>query len=367
MSNLWIIRILVIVCAGVAFLISLGATPISMKLANLVGAIDVPKDDRRMHKTATPRFGGFAIFLGASITILLIRFVLFYKLPDFFQQDEPIEKLGGVLIGGVLIYLVGAYDDIKGMKAVVKFICQIVCAFVAFVFGIRIPAISVLGLDFADNSVSGLALSCVVTIIWIVLITNTINLIDGLDGLAGGVAAISSLAIAYAAYIHGQYVVALSMVALAGAAVGFLPFNFYPAKIFMGDSGALLLGFMLATISVIGPAKGATIVATIVPVLVLGVPLFDVIFAIFRRVSKGRPIFSADKGHFHHQLAYMGMGQRRAVLITYGISAVMGLAAILLSRQLYIESISLFFVALLFIVVLVWDWNTNEKSDNVSQ
>jgi UDP-GlcNAc:undecaprenyl-phosphate GlcNAc-1-phosphate transferase len=332
-----------------------------MKLAVLFGAIDVPKDDRRMHKTAIPRFGGFAIFLGAAITILLIRFVLFYKLPDVFQRDEPVEKLAGVLIGGALIYLVGVYDDIKDMNAIVKFICQIACASVAFLFGIRIPAINVLGLNFADDSVSGIVLSYVVTILWIVIITNTINLIDGLDGLAGGVAAISSLSIAYAAYIHGQYVVTLAMVAVAGAAVGFLPFNFYPAKIFMGDSGALFLGFMLATISVIGPAKGATIVAIIVPVLVLGMPLFDIIFAVFRRVSKGRPIFGADKGHFHHQLAYMGMGQRRAVLTTYGISAVMGLAAIVFSRQLYIESISLFFVALLFIVILVWDWNNNEK------
>jgi UDP-GlcNAc:undecaprenyl-phosphate GlcNAc-1-phosphate transferase len=361
MSVLWIVRILTVVSFALPFILSLLLTPLAIRIAPLIGAMDVPKDDRRMHKEAVPRFGGFAIFLSATAALLLIRFWLFNKLPESYQQDEPVTHLMGVAAGGALIYLVGLYDDLKDMKAGVKFACQFVAASIAFVFGIRIPAISVLGLDFADGSAGSIALSYAVTVLWIVLITNTINLIDGLDGLAGGVAAISSLSIAYAAYIHGQYVVALAMVAVAGATAGFIPYNFYPAKIFMGDSGALFLGFTIASVSVIGPAKGATIVAIIVPVLVLGLPLFDVLFAIFRRVRKGRPIFSADKSHLHHQLAYMGMGQRRAVLMIYGVSSVMGIAAVVFSRQLYIESLSLFCVALLFVVILVWDWNRNEQ------
>jgi UDP-GlcNAc:undecaprenyl-phosphate GlcNAc-1-phosphate transferase len=182
-----------------------------------------------------------------------------------------------------------------------------------------------------------------------------------MDGLAAGVTSIASLALGYSAYLHGQYAVTFAMVVIAGAALGFLPFNFFPAKVFMGDGGALFIGFVLASVSVIGPAKGPALVATIVPVLVLGLPIFDVLFAIVRRKAKGRSIFSADKGHLHHQLSFMGMGQRRSVLMLYGISAVMGIAAIMLSRRLYLESVFLFFTAVLFIVILIWGWNRKEQ------
>jgi UDP-GlcNAc:undecaprenyl-phosphate GlcNAc-1-phosphate transferase len=202
--------------------------------------------------------------------------------------------------------------------------------------------------------------SFIVTVLWIAFITNTINLIDGLDGLAAGVTALAALSIGYAAFLEGQVLVTLCMVVCAGAALGFLPYNFYPARIFMGDSGALYLGFMLASISVIGPAKSATMVATIVPVLVLGVPIFDVLFAIMRRLIRRKSIFSADRGHLHHQLSNIGMGQRRAVLMLYGISAIMGISAIILSRRLYTEALFLFCTALLFIVLLIWEWNTKD-------
>jgi UDP-GlcNAc:undecaprenyl-phosphate GlcNAc-1-phosphate transferase len=243
------------------------------------------------------------------------------------------------------------------MRALVKLGGQIFTAIVAFALGIRIPAIGILGLNFAQDEVGGLLLSFVITVVWIVLIINTINLIDGLDGLAAGVAAIASLAIAYAAYIHGFYVVTFSMMALAGSAIGFLPFNFFPAKVFMGDSGSMFLGFILASISIIGPAKGATIMATAMPVLVLAVPIFDVGFAMIRRMAHGRSIFEPDKGHLHHQLARIGMGQRRSVLMLYGVSGVMGIAAVTFSRAHYIEAGSLFAIAVVFIMILIWDWN----------
>jgi UDP-GlcNAc:undecaprenyl-phosphate GlcNAc-1-phosphate transferase len=184
-----------------------------------------------------------------------------------------------------------------------------------------------------------------------------INLIDGLDGLAAGVAGIAALSISYSAYITGYSTVAFAMAVLAGAALGFLPFNFYPAKVFMGDCGAMFLGFAIASVAIISPAKGATIVAIIAPVLVLGVPAFDVAFAMIRRRLRGQPVFEADKGHLHHQLSRIGIGQRRSALMLYGISGIMGIAAIMFTRDNFLEAIGLFLIAVLFIVVLIWGWN----------
>jgi UDP-GlcNAc:undecaprenyl-phosphate GlcNAc-1-phosphate transferase len=220
--------------------------------------------------------------------------------------------------------------------------------------------IKLIGLNLTDGSVGNLVVSFIITIVWIVAIVNMINLIDGMDGLATGVVGISSLAIAYAGYLRGNYDITLGMCTVAGSAVGFLPFNFYPAKSFMGDSGAMFLGFMLASVSVMGQAKGTTIVAIVAPVVVLGVPLFDVLFAVFRRLLRGQSILRADKGHLHHQLSRIGMGQRRTVIMLYGITSVMGVAAILLSRNLILEPIFLFGVAILFIIVLIWKWNAKD-------
>jgi UDP-GlcNAc:undecaprenyl-phosphate GlcNAc-1-phosphate transferase len=181
-----------------------------------------------------------------------------------------------------------------------------------------------------------------------------------MDGLAAGVVGISSLAIAYAGYIKGYYDITFGMCAIGGSALGFLPFNFYPAKSFMGDGGAMFLGFMLAAVSAMSQTKQTAIITIIVPVIVLGVPLFDVIFAVFRRVLHGQPILAADKGHLHHQISHIGMGQRRTVVTLYGITSVMGVAAILLTRELFLESVFLFCVAILFIIVLIWKWNVKK-------
>jgi len=321
-------------------LLTLFLTPLAVYIAPKIGAVDIPKDGRRMHDKPMPRFGGFAIFIGVTSAIAF-----------FLIGDNP--KMVGVIACGAMIYVLGLIDDLRGMPAKVKFMGQIAVACAAFGFGIRINFIT---LFFAAESgytfFPGLS-AFIFTVAWIVGITNTINLIDGLDGLAAGVAAIASASIAYAAFIASAPSATLSMLALTGGALGFLPFNFHPAKIFMGDSGALFLGFMLAALSIEGATKSATVVAIIVPVLVLGVPIFDTAFAILRRMINKRPIMEADKGHLHHRIMAAGFGQRRAVLMLYGISGVMGVAAVLLTRHLFVESFALIAIAATLIYVFL--------------
>lgn len=329
-----------------AFVLSLIFTPIAIKIAPIIGAVDIPKDNRRMHTKTMPRFGGLAIYIGTVASMLI--FLPFSG------------KLMGVIAGGTLIFLVGIIDDLKNLPAKFKLICQILCAFILFQFSVRI---SFIGNPFGEGYYYlPWIVSLIVTIIWIVGITNTINLIDGLDGLAGGVAFIASISIAYIAYINQSPEASMAMLAIAGGALGFLPFNFNPAKIFMGDGGALFLGFMLAGLSVISPTKSATMLATIVPVLVLGLPIFDTAFAILRRLINKRPIMEADKGHLHHRIMAAGLGQRRTVLTLYAISGVMGAAAILISRDLYIESLILVIIAATLIYVFITDPSSTSLS-----
>ncbi|MBQ1228687.1 MAG: undecaprenyl/decaprenyl-phosphate alpha-N-acetylglucosaminyl 1-phosphate transferase [Firmicutes bacterium] len=323
----------------VSFVVSLLMTPVAIKIAPKIGAIDVPKDGRRMHTKAMPRFGGLAIFAGTTVSMAI-----------FLTFDQ---RVLGIMIGGILIYILGVLDDLRNLPAKVKFMGQIAIAIIMYMYDIRIEFIT--NFFGEGKSYFGAALCFVITILWIVGITNTVNLIDGLDGLAAGTSALASLCIAYVAYIHGMYLVAGSMLALAGGALGFLPFNFYPAKIFMGDGGSLYLGFMLATLSILGPVKSATIVAVIIPVLVLGLPIFDTAFAIFRRVVNKRPIMEADKGHLHHRLMSLGYGQRRATLMLYCVSGIMGVAAVTYSRGLWVETIGLFLIAFLMIYIFLTD------------
>jgi UDP-GlcNAc:undecaprenyl-phosphate GlcNAc-1-phosphate transferase len=361
--------LIVLAALGLAFIISFVMTPFARRLAVKTNALDIPIDDRRMHRKPMPLLGGLAIFVGTTIAILAVQFIFLPLVLEYLQTNQivhnrteiliGIQKLDAALIGGVLIFIVGLIDDYNNMKAWIKFLCQIACASMVFLMGIRVDLI--FGHDFGVDTTLGFILNFLLTIIWIVGITNTINLIDGLDGLAAGVAAIASISIAYTAYIHGMYTVTLAMLALAGAALGFLPFNFNPAKIFMGDAGSLYLGFMLAVISIIGPVKSATIVATIVPVLVLGLPIFDVAFAILRRIVNKKPIMAPDKAHLHHRLIDSGMGIKRSVLMLYGISGIMGIAAIVFSRDYLFEAVGLFIIAILFILLLIWDWNIESK------
>lgn len=359
-----------------AFVLSLVFTPVAIKLAPMIGAVDIPKDGRRMHTRPMPRFGGLAIFVGTMAAVCwLVKF-------GWPLEEDRLTELGammfhqsvrpmyGVLLGGLLIYLLGIIDDLKNLPAKVKFAGQLLIACVPYAFGVKIQFVTNhFGAGFGDShSYFAGAVCFFITIIWIVGITNTVNLIDGLDGLASGVAAISSLCLAYTAYIHGSYLPALAMLGVAGGALGFLPFNFHPAKIFMGDGGSLFLGYMLASLSIVGPVKSATIMAVIIPVLVLGVPIFDTAFAILRRLVNHRPIMEADKGHLHHRLMAAGMGQRRTVLMLYGISGIMGIAAVLFSRDLFVETIGLLGIAAMYIYVFLTDannWRLQIKAVNI--
>lgn len=339
-----------------AFILALVFTPVAIKIAPMIGAVDIPKDNRRMHTKAMPRFGGMAIYIGTVASMLIF-------LPFSTQ-------LMGVIAGGTLIFLVGIIDDLRSLPAKVKLACQVLCAFILFQFSVRISFISN---PFGEGYYFfPWIVSLLVTVVWIVGITNTINLIDGLDGLAGGVAFIASVSIAYAAFINDptETEVCMALLAIAGGALGFLPFNFNPAKIFMGDGGSLFLGFMLAGLSVMSPVKSTTAVATVVPVLVLGLPIFDTAFAILRRLINRRPIMEADKGHLHHRIMAAGLGQRRTVLTLYGISGVMGAAAIVMSRDLFIESGILIIIAATFIYVFLTDPNStglNLKAVNTEE
>ena len=259
----------------VAALVTALITPLSILLAPKLGAMDVPRDARRVHNKPMPRFGGIAIYAGIMAGLAI------------FAQTQ--RHLPAIMVGCTLIYILGAIDDLKGMKPIVKFAGQVVSASVVFAMGLRINFVTNW---FGEGHMDlGIAVCYFVTVIWLVAITNAVNLVDGLDGLAAGISAISALSIAYISYIHGWYGPTICMMVLAGACIGFLPFNFHPAKTFMGDGGSQLLGFSIAALSILGTVKSATVVAVVIPVLVLGLPIIDTAMAIVRRTLRHQSIW----------------------------------------------------------------------------
>ena len=300
-----------------AMFVTAVATPAAIKIAPKIGAVDVPKDNRRMHKRPVPRFGGIAIYLGVLV--------------GFIRLGVWNEQILGLLVGSTCILILGIVDDIKGMPAKVKLAGQIFCAAILYFNTIQIRGMANV-LPWGPWYIAfPKVIAFLVTVLWIVGITNTINLIDGLDGLAAGITCIACLSVAYTAYVTNRAETCMLILGLAGATMGFLIWNFYPAKIFMGDAGSMLLGYLLASVSLIGdkPTKGTTLFATIIPILILALPIFDTAFAIVRRMAHHKPIMQADKGHLHHRIMAMGFGQRRTVLALYSISAIMGVAGIL--------------------------------------
>ena len=323
------------------------ATPLSIRIANRFGIIDKPKDERRVHKKPIPRFGGMGIFIGSMAGLIVPA-----------GMNHKIEV---AMLGGLLMYGLGVIDDIFDIKPVVKFGGQVLIASLVYYLGIRITFISnfleLPGADSHANLLLGTGVGYIVTVLWIVGITNAVNLMDGLDGLAAGSTAIMALSLAYVAYIHGMRIgsmpVCIALVAVAGGCLGFLPYNFSPARTFMGDGGALYLGYMIAVLSVISPLKQATFVGAIIPMLTLAVPIFDTLFAMLRRTLRHESIMAADKGHLHHHLMAAGFGQRRSVLIIYGIVGIMGIVAVLISRELYKDAFFLFLIALLYLCIII--------------
>ena len=302
---------------AVSLLVAYVMTPPVKRFAEKVGAIDVPRDNRRVHDHPIPRMGGLAIFIGFVLSLI------------FFVPMST--KVLGLLVGSVIIAVMGGVDDIVSLNPWVKLAGQIVAALVAIRCGLVFDVISNPNI-FAEETYSEIGwLSIPLTMLWIVGCTNAVNLIDGLDGLAVGVSAISSMTMLIVSLFVSEPVVSIILAALTGACLGFMPYNLNPAKIFMGDVGSQLLGFVLSTASIMGLFKLHAIITFFVPLLALALPLADTIFAFFRRILHGQSPFKADKGHFHHRLLAMGLNQKQVVAVLYGISAVLGLLAVLMA------------------------------------
>ena len=307
----------VVLALMTALVVSFLTTPVVKTFAYKVGAIDVPKDARRMHKVPIPRLGGLAIFIGFMVSILL------------FAKITP--EMKSILLGAVIIVVLGVVDDIMALPAMLKFVVQIVAASIPATHGVQILAFSNPNI-FSDNLYWVLGwLSIPFTVIWIVAITNAVNLIDGLDGLANGVSAISATTMLVIALVGGQSQVAIVLAALVGACIGFMPYNMNPAKMFMGDTGATFLGFILATMSIQGLFKYYAVISFVVPFFILGLPIFDTAFAFIRRIAHGQSPMHADRSHIHHRLIDMGLNQKQAVATLYVISAILGLSAVVLT------------------------------------
>ena len=301
----------------VALFVSFLMTPLVKVFAYKVGAIDVPKDARRMHKVPIPRLGGLAIFCGFMVSILLFT--------------EITQEMQSILLGALVIVILGVVDDIVALPAMLKFVVQIGAALIPTLNGVRILAFS--NPNVFSSSLYWVlgGLSVPFTVLWIVAITNSVNLIDGLDGLANGVSAISATTMLFIALVGGQTQVSIVLAALVGACVGFMPYNTNPAKMFMGDTGATFLGYILAIMSIQGLFKYYAVISFVVPFLILGLPIFDTAFAFIRRIAHGQSPMHADRSHIHHRLIDMGLNQKQAVATLYVISGILGLSAVVLT------------------------------------
>ncbi|MGN7387177.1 glycosyltransferase family 4 protein [Sporosarcina sp. SAFN-015] len=317
-----------------AFIASIILTPLVIKFAFRIGAVDHP-NYRKVHASVMPRIGGMAIFGAFVIGYLLLR-----------PSDE---HAIGILVGAVIIIITGFLDDMLEITAKAKMLGQMAAAIVVVTWGglqiefINLPFFG--PIDFGYLSIP-------ITILWIVGITNAINLIDGLDGLAAGVSTIALISISVMAMIMGEMFVVATAAILAASALGFLFYNFHPAKIFMGDTGALFLGYMISVLALLG-YKNVTMISLIIPIIILGVPISDTFFAIIRRVRMKQKISAPDKSHLHHCLLRAGFSHRQTVLIIYGLAILFGVAAVLFSQATVWGAIVLIIVMLLAIELFV--------------
>jgi UDP-GlcNAc:undecaprenyl-phosphate GlcNAc-1-phosphate transferase len=324
LSHTFIYLAALVIATGTAALV----TPRVREFAQRVGVLAHP-GERHMHATPTPRIGGLAVYFGFAFALFAtVGFAL--KATKFYHEAGDIHDLLGMLFGGTLIMLVGIWDDIMEMAPKRKFIAQIVVAGISMIYGFVIPGFEV---PFTHQYVNvPLALGIPLTLLWYVGMMNAINFLDGLDGLLTGVTAISGVFLFTIALLHGHTVAALVLCALVGGAVGFLPYNFNPAKIFLGDTGSLFIGYVFATVSIIITAKVAVTVSLLVPLVALALPIVDTAAAIVRRTRAGKRITDADRGHFHHVLVLrFGLNVRQAVLLIYAVCLVLGILALALS------------------------------------
>lgn len=345
MEHNWV---LYIAAFSTAFAVSNVFTPIAKTISMKVGAIDYPKA-RGMHQKPMPRMGGLAIVIGFMFTVLLL-----YRFVEFGET----RKLIGFMIGATMIVVLGMFDDIYDLRARFKFFVQILAALVAIMSGIQIHVVM------WPVTKALTYLSVPITLLWIVGVTNAVNLIDGLDGLAAGVSSIAALCVMVLCILTGEEMAILLTAALAGSCLGFLPRNFNPAQIFMGDTGATFLGYTLAVTSILGVFKGYAILALVVSMLCLGLPIFDTIFAMVRRFAKHQPIMQADRGHLHHHLIDRGFTQKQAVMILYIISALCGVFAILIAvKDAKVVVVIVFMVFVMSLVIYFFNHRKKNKDE----
>src|SRR6478735_6018304 len=334
-----------VVACLIALVLSVLATPLARLFALRIGAVSVP-GGRHVHGRTVPRLGGLGLMVAWAAPVIGLSL-----------RDPMISRaihghrlqMVAIVVSAVVVCAVGAFDDARGVRPLFKLGAQVLLACFAFACGIHIQAIELPVVGYLSMGVFALP----VTVVWIVGVTNAVNLIDGLDGLAAGVSFFAALTSFVIASISGSVPVAMMMAALMGALVGFLFFNFNPARIFMGDSGSYFLGFVLATTALAGGGlqqKASTAVSLLLPILALGVPIFDTLFSMFRRVLERRPIFSADRGHVHHRLLDIGLTHRRAVIFLYGVSSLLaaGAIAVSLGRSWHV-GLALLSVSLVFV------------------
>ena len=318
-----------------AFITAFVVTPYTIKLAKRVGAIDLPKDERRINKKPMPRLGGLSVIAGFLVSIIYLIAILGIEGSlELNGTEQYYLKLIGFFLGSLVIIIVCFIDDVKGLPALVKLLAQIIAAIIVIKSGIIIEHVNIPFLNGEGLTQLNQAFSIILTLGWIVGITNAINLIDGLDGLSSGISLISCLSLLIIFSLNDSPMIAIIMItALAGALTGFLPFNFNPAKTFIGDTGSNFLGYCLSIISILGIAKTYTAIVIVAPLMVLALPIFDTLSSIVRRVIHGKSlkaIIEPDAGHLHHKLLKKGFTQKQAVLILYGITAIFGMFAIIL-------------------------------------
>lgn len=350
-----------------AFITAYVITPYTIRLSKKVGALDIPKEKRKIHKDAMPRLGGLAIIAGFTVsTIYLLIIMSIEKTLNLNDFDSYGLKLIGFFLGALILSIFCFIDDLKGIPPYIKLLGHIISAIVVVFFGIRMDKIVISHLNTTING--GLLLN-IITILWIVGITNAINLIDGLDGLSAGIGIISCFSLLMIFTLNGSPLISILLIAaLAGALVGFLPFNFNPARTFMGDTGSNFLGYSLAIISILGTAKTYTFLVLIAPLFVFAIPLLDTSFAIIRRLMKTKSIkgiFKADSEHLHHKIMKQGYTQKQAVLMLYGISATLGMFAIILLESGLYKAISFALIVCAIVAIGYKDiFKIKEDHDN---
>jgi UDP-GlcNAc:undecaprenyl-phosphate GlcNAc-1-phosphate transferase len=322
-----------VLCA-VTFVLALAATavitPLVCRMAIKLGHFDEPDGERRVHTEPTPRIGGVAIYLGFTLALFVTLNVALNNnaVISRYLDTPDLARVIGLLFGGTLMMGVGLWDDVMGMRARTKFIAQFIVATIAVLFyGFTIYHLRLPHFGLVELGWFGIPFS----LFWYLGMVNAINFLDGLDGLVAGYTIIAAVALTVISLFKGQYLVAITTCAIAGAAAGFLPFNYNPARIFMGDGGSLFIGFVLATVGVMGTEKQAVAISLVVPLLILALPILDTAKVIARRLHKGAPLSMADREHVHHQLLDLGLTQRQAVLLIYAVCGVLGVVAIVLS------------------------------------